>query len=586
MVAYRVLYKQAVHILSGVLVLSNLIMAWLGVAAMVVRLDPWLDILVEDVIVGTMVLNLAFIVIKWVNLNWRRNALARRINSYFSRYLIAACGSIVMSLLTTAVTVLIVDTTNPLHFLVRSLAVALFIMTRLLAIAGGYLSFGSTRMGTETVCADDDSGPAWRFDFPITDDPTPTPMRKPNLLYILKATGIGIVLLLLAIAVYGPFVFLSAGQTIEYWVAGNLSIFGAFLIVPLIFLLARQVPRTRRGLHRWILVVIVIASSSIAAFNTIPFLSSTTSASSIDQQFRSTFGPSWESSIPPSASTHLRDRPVALKDIILTIPIPAVDEQFDIPYMQDKGQTLRFDWYGPAGISATSVRLPVIIALHPGSWRYFDKGAMNVVPTSRYIADQGYIVVDVQYGLHNDSASGFTLKDMIREIGNLTRFLETHADVYHVDLTRTLFMGRSAGAHLALVAGLAYGSPYFTGNYSPILDCRGIIAFYPPADLRALMGTTIAEIFFGVPMADYWHFNPVDLTSPTSPPVLCFHGTADDLVPIAQSELLKARLLANGSSCILGTLSGAGHMFDLFYNNFYNQICIYYIERFLALRCL
>ena len=583
MVAYRVFYKQAVHVLSGVLVLSNICMISLGIAAMHVTFDLWLDVLVEGLIAGTTALNLLFIVIKWSSLNWKRNALANKIHDCFSRYLAFACGTILLNLLATAVNVFIVDWINPLHYIADGLATAFFIATHLFAIAGGYLAFVTSRMGTERGCEDHGNVPVWRFDCPITDDPILPRNRRLNIPAIFKATGIGAMLLLLAIAVYGPFIFLTAGPSIEYWMAGNLSIFMTFLIVLVTFLLARLVPRTKRPLHRSILVIIIATTSTIAAINTIPFFTSTTSVASIKQQFDSAFGSLWESRIPASVSNHFRDRPVALKDIILSIPIPEVDERFDVPYMQHKGKILKFDWYGPAGISTTSKRLPVVIALHPGSWKRFDKGWSNVVPTSRYIADQGYIVVDAQYGLHNDSAGAFTLKDMIMEIGNLTWLLETNAGEYHADLSRTYFLGRSAGGHLALVAGLAYNSSYFAGNFSSLVHCHGIIAFYPAADLRRLMGSADNEKLFGVPMADFWHFNPVNLTSSSSPPVLVYHGTTDSVIPIAHSEYLKHQLLASGRIGILGTFSGAEHMFDLFYNNFYNQVCIYFLERFLAI---
>ncbi|NMC08529.1 MAG: hypothetical protein GYA24_25190, partial [Candidatus Lokiarchaeota archaeon] len=48
----RALYKRAVHVVSGVLIWSNACMIGLGVAAMLVTLDPWLDVLVENVIIG------------------------------------------------------------------------------------------------------------------------------------------------------------------------------------------------------------------------------------------------------------------------------------------------------------------------------------------------------------------------------------------------------------------------------------------------------------------------------------------------------------------------------------------------------
>lgn len=557
-------------------------MIGLGVAAMLVTLDPWLDVLVENVIIGATSINFGFIVIKWLNLNWQWNKLAKHIHSCFSLYLALACATIILNLLNTGITVFIVDTNHPLHFIMQFFAVAAFVMTHLSAMTGGYHGFISTRSKMEASCGGDEAGATWRFDCPISDDNILVGKSKPDIRHFFKATGIGAMLLLLAIAIYGPFIFLTAGTTFEYYIAGNLSIFGTSLILPVIFLLARQVPRTKMKLHRGILIVIIVTSSTVATINAVPFLTSSSAVTSLEMQFNASFGTSWRNTIPASTSNHFRHRPVALKDIILTIPIPAVDEQFDIPYMQDKGRTLRFDWYAPRGASMTSNKLPTIIALHPGSWRYLDKGAWNVVPTSRYIADQGFIVIDAQYGLHDDSAGAFTMRDMIMEIGTLTRFLEANADTYHVDLSRTYFLGRSAGGQLALVAGMAYQSPYFAGNFSTVLECRGIIAFYPPSDLKHLNNTAGMKLF-GVPMEQMWHFNPVNLTTPTSPPALLFHGTSDDVVPIRQSEYLQQQMRSNGRTCILGTLSGGGHLFDLFYNNFYNQICVYYVERFLVL---
>jgi acetyl esterase/lipase len=580
--AIQVFYKQLLHRLSQILVVCNVIMVCAGIVAMLSFLDPWLDILLEDIIIGTSALNMAFLVILQTSLNWKKNPVAARIHRHFSGYLAAACATIIANVLVTATDVLVQSLASPLHGLARALAIAMFVLTHLLAIAGGYRSVTTSRMGERS---DGGSGiPAWRFDGPITDDPDQEQM--PAMKVALKASGIGSMILLLALAVYGPFVFLGAGDSIQYWAAGNLSIFAVFLILPVIFLLARQVPRTRRTVHKLLLATVIIASSTIAVVNTVPLIASTTATSSIEEQFNSAFGAGWAAAIPGSVSSHFRSRPVAIKDIVLAMPILATDELVDIPYMQDKGQWLKFDWYGPAGISATNTLLPLIIALHPSSWRMLDKGASNVIPTSRYLASQGYVVVDVQYGLCNDSAGSFSLKDMVLEIATLTRFLDTNAIRYHVNLSCTFFLGRSAGAHLALVAGLGYGLAYFAGNFSASMVCRGVVAYYPATDLGSAMDTNASLYFFGVPMVEYGFFNPVDLVSPSCPPVLCFHGTADGIIPVEETTRFREVMVASGGTCIAGIFDGAGHMFDIFYNNFYNQICIYYIERFLALRCV
>jgi dipeptidyl aminopeptidase/acylaminoacyl peptidase len=50
--------------------------------------------------------------------------------------------------------------------------------------------------------------------------------------------------------------------------------------------------------------------------------------------------------------------------------------------------------------------------------------------------------------------------------------------------------------------------------------------------------------------------------TPGSPPFLLVHGTADWLVPYAQSEQLHAALTAAGADCRLVPVDGAQHIFD------------------------
>jgi acetyl esterase/lipase len=152
-------------------------------------------------------------------------------------------------------------------------------------------------------------------------------------------------------------------------------------------------------------------------------------------------------------------------------------------------------------------------------------------------------------------------------------------------VSRTFFLGRSAGAHLALVCGLGHDDPYFAGNYSVGFDCAGIIPFYPPANMSRIFDSSDAALF-GVPYSQFTYFNPVDLVSPTSPPVLCFQGLADKLVFPIHSRELQAAMDNADRTCILGEFPHAGHAFDIFFNYQYNQVCIYYAERFLALNAL
>ena len=56
--------------------------------------------------------------------------------------------------------------------------------------------------------------------------------------------------------------------------------------------------------------------------------------------------------------------------------------------------------------------------------------------------------------------------------------------------------------------------------------------------------------------------SPITHVTPAAPPFLLVHGTADWLVPYAQSEQLHAALTAAGVDSRLVPVEGAQHIFD------------------------
>ena len=56
--------------------------------------------------------------------------------------------------------------------------------------------------------------------------------------------------------------------------------------------------------------------------------------------------------------------------------------------------------------------------------------------------------------------------------------------------------------------------------------------------------------------------SPITHVTPDAPPFLLVHGTADWLVPYAQSEQLAAALTAAGADVCLVPVEGAMHIFD------------------------
>lgn len=574
----RIEWHRVLRVLLPPAIACNGFMMAAGTWVLINTRETFVDSLVDAVLVATIAMNMLLAVIGHVFLNHRRNKKASRIQWLFSAYLVGLGLAILGNTVVTVMNVLGFDPGTGEHATAIAISIGLNLLVHAFPVLACARLFKVTRTTITTV--HDESDVIFAM-VPVHDDPSWE--FKPSIKKVMKTLGVACLILIIVISMLVPVIFLSGGKDWPSFIAGDLATMMLILIGPATLMLLRHVPRTRERINRAIIVSIIVVGGVLATMNAIPLAQTQITIASLDAQFDAAFGPSWRFASQDTPFHPPRPMKVLASQFFYTLPLDQVEQQLDIPYMNDKGQTLKFDWYGPAGISGTPELLPLVVAIHGGSWKQYDKGIYNTLPTSKYIASLGYIVVDVQYGLHDASAPlPFTIKDMIMEIANLTRFLAANEASFHANVSRTTFLGRSAGAHLALVCGLGHDDPYFAGNYSINFNSVGIIPFYPPTNLTRWFDNSSTN-FFGVPASQFMYFNPVDLVSPTSPRVLCFQGLADTLVPPAQARQLQSRMASLARTCILGEFPSHGHAFDIFYNYPPNQACLYYIERFLAM---
>ena len=110
---------------------------------------------------------------------------------------------------------------------------------------------------------------------------------------------------------------------------------------------------------------------------------------------------------------------------------------------------------------------PAIIDLYGGAWQRGSPEDQSRF--DRAMAARGYGVFAIDYR----HAPEHRYPAQIEDVRTALRFIHQNAIKYHVDPTRFVLCGRSAGGHLALLAAYEPGA----------VPVRAVIAFYPPTDL-------------------------------------------------------------------------------------------------------
>lgn len=218
---------------------------------------------------------------------------------------------------------------------------------------------------------------------------------------------------------------------------------------------------------------------------------------------------------------------------------------------------LHLDLHRPAGKG----RAPVLVFLHGGGW------ARGEPPKSwtgfRRFVEAGYAVVSVQYRLSGTARAPAAVQDARCAMAWAAR----NADRYQLDPHNIVVMGSSAGAHLALLAGMMGAKADIDlAACGAVPRAAAIVDFYGPSDLRpesvgAWHSPSITKwIGEGADApALAARMSPLTWVRKDQPPVFIVHGDADDVVPIQSSQLLKAALDKAGVASEFHVVPGGGH---------------------------
>jgi acetyl esterase/lipase len=219
------------------------------------------------------------------------------------------------------------------------------------------------------------------------------------------------------------------------------------------------------------------------------------------------------------------------------VSFPTVDGQFE-----------QLDVYLPSG-PAPAGGFPVMVAIHGGGWRRFDKSGFGERIASAFVSE-GYVVVAPNYVLSTPDQPSWPVN--FQDVQAAVIWVRNNAATLDINSNRVTAIGESAGANLAALLG-SY-SINASGAVSPAA-VDSVIAISTPTDLgplytqSPLAGLAVKQFLGGTPTqvpASYAAASPIDHISPGDPPMLLVQGRQDPLIPMRQSKLMAAALADAG----------------------------------------
>jgi acetyl esterase/lipase len=248
---------------------------------------------------------------------------------------------------------------------------------------------------------------------------------------------------------------------------------------------------------------------------------------------------------------------------------PTVDRTDGVVYGTRNDTPLTLDVLKPANPNGLAVAFMV-----SGGWK---SGQPGETPTWMLapLLRNGYTV----FAICHISQPESTVMEIIEDVNRGVRYVRHHADDYEIDPDRIGVSGGSAGGHLSLMLATR-GGPGNSDAEDPIdresSAVQAVAIFYPVTDLLDMGPSTENPGDGGPPLSfvkafgpdagnmDKWKeigrdCSPIFHVTENLPPTLIYHGDADTLVPLEQSERFRDQAAERGLDVKVVVHPGGGH---------------------------
>jgi acetyl esterase/lipase len=318
--------------------------------------------------------------------------------------------------------------------------------------------------------------------------------------------------------------------------------------------------------------LLAIAATVLAS---VPLVQLPLVARRFEGTMRAALGDGFLREVPSDRRARMRPAPVVALDLFRGVDPGLAHVSRGILFATPEAVRLTLDIYQPV----TAGRYPSIVQIYGGAWQRGLPGDDAAFAT--YLAAHGFVVFAIDYR----HAPRWRWPAQIDDVRTALGWIRAHGGDYDADVSRLALIGRSAGAHLALIAAYEPGPPV-----------AAVVSYYGPVDLadgyrnppspdpldvrsveEALLGGTPDQ----VPQR-YREASPITYVSRRLPPSLLIYGRRDHIVLPRFGAMLDERLRASGTTSLFMEIPWAEHAFDAVPFGPSGQLSLYYTERFLA----
>ena len=215
---------------------------------------------------------------------------------------------------------------------------------------------------------------------------------------------------------------------------------------------------------------------------------------------------------------------------------------------------------------------PVMIFVPGGAWVHGSRILQGYALMS-HLAANGWVCLSVDYRVSPNNPWPRHLDDVKTAIA----WARANVDRFGGDRDFVTIAGCSAGGHLAALAGLTAGDPEFDahlpeGSDTSVDAVVGIYGRYDWEDRSTTERERFVEFLERIVVKrriedapeTFRAASPIARVHADAPPFLVIHGSADNVIPVAQARSFVDQLQAVSRSPVgYVELPGAGHGFDM-----------------------